>query len=73
MSNMVATQKEHTRYMYEEPDYDQITFPVYDDLIKDAGILTFENIYPGGLANITMPIIIPEGIYYTRWFTGAEQ
>jgi hypothetical protein len=42
ISNIVAKEKGHTRFMYEEPEYDKITFPQYDDLIKDAGHLTFE-------------------------------
>lgn len=45
MNNEVAKSKNHTRYMYEHPDYDKITFPPYDSLIEDTGALTFEKAY----------------------------
>ena len=45
MSNEVAKAKGHVRYMYEEPYYDKITFPEYDSVIEDAGIITFQKKY----------------------------
>ncbi len=45
MSNEIAKGKNHTRYMYEHPDYDKITFPEYNSFIEDAGIITFEKEY----------------------------
>jgi len=41
ISNIIASSKEHTRYMYESPDYNKITFPDYDTMIQDADSITF--------------------------------
>lgn len=41
MSNSVATEKGHVRYMYEDPEYDRLAFPEYNSLVNDAAILTF--------------------------------
>ena len=45
MSNEIAKGKNHTRYMYDHPDYDKISLPEYNSLIADAGIVTFEKSY----------------------------
>lgn len=42
LSNMVAKEKRHSRFIYERPVYDKITFPEYNGLLEDAAILTFQ-------------------------------
>lgn len=69
LSNLVAKEKGHSRFMYEEPDYDKITFPGYTGLIENAAILTFQKThiqkicdYHNADYNIINEFIIPVGL-----------